>query len=115
MPLYTFEHPTSGEQIDVVQKMSDKHEYVDDEGVSWNRVWAVPQASIDTHVNPESSKDFVLKTRDKKGTVGDIWERSREMSERRAQIHGGKDPVLEKYNEKQKKLRKGKKSADQRG
>jgi len=115
MPLYVFQHPTSGQVIELVQKMTEEHQYIDDEGTKWNRVWAVPQASIDTNVNAESSADFVHKTRDKKGTVGDLWSLSREMSEKRARIHGGKDPVLEQYNKKQKDLRKGKKSLDQRG
>ena len=38
MPLYTYEHPETGETLDVVQGMNDEHVYVSEDGIKWNRV-----------------------------------------------------------------------------
>jgi hypothetical protein len=95
--------------------MEDKHEYFGENGDenSWKRVFTVPNASIDSQVDPFSSKDFVNKTNNKKGTYGDLLDRSKEMSEKRAQIAGGVDPVKEKYYQDYSKARKGAKHPDQ--
>ena len=106
MPLYTYEHPETGEQTDVIQKMSDKHEYTDDKGITWNRVYSVPTASIDTKIDDFSKKEFVDKTRDKGMTMGQLWDESNAASERRAKI-AGKDPIREKYFKKYSKERQG--------
>jgi hypothetical protein len=39
MPLYTFQHPKTKEVIEITQSMTEKHIYVDSEGVEWSRVW----------------------------------------------------------------------------
>ena len=31
MPLYTYEHPITSEEIDIIQGMNDKHEYTDED------------------------------------------------------------------------------------
>ena len=100
--IYVFEHPETGEQEEVSQSMNDEHTYTKD-GVKWNRVWLVPNASIDTKVDPFSSKDFVAKTSNKKGTLGNLFDQSKEMSERRKD-KDGVDRLAEKeakdYNKK---------------
>lgn len=106
MPNYLFQHPETGETQEVFQHMNDSHVYVKD-GVSWNRIFTVPTASIDTNIDPMSHKDWNLKTENKRGTIGDMMDRSKELSEQRAKIVG-KDPVKEKFFENHRKKTGGK-------
>lgn len=106
--IYLYEHPETGETREVIQGMNDIHEYFED-GVKWNRVFTVPHASIDTKIDPNSAADFVKKTGSKKGTFGDMMDLSAELSERRAEQHGGEDPVKRKLFDDYKKENKGKK------
>lgn len=102
MPIYLYEHPKTKEVKEIVQSVNDTHTYQEN-GVIWNRVFTVPNASIDTQINPESTNDWIEKTRNKRGTLGEMWDKSAELSEKRAKLHGGKDPVKEKYlNSKEK-------------
>jgi hypothetical protein len=106
MPLYTYSHPTTKETIEVVQRMTESHVYFDAQGVEWQRVFTIPQASIDTTIDPLSSKDFVEKTGKKRGTLGNIMDASREASDKRKQLMG-KDPVKQQYWDNYAKKRKG--------
>ena len=106
MPLYLFENPKTGETAELVQQMKDPHVFVDEDGLEWDRVWVVPNASIDTHIDPFDEKSFVRRTGDKKGTVGDIWDYSKELSEKRIDKEG-KDSIKEKWGkDRAKKLGK---------
>ena len=97
MPLYVYEHPETGEQIEVVQAMNDPHEYIDSTGLPWNRVFFAPNASFDTQVDPYSMHDYQKATENKKGTtIGEMMDYSKELSEKRAD-KDGKDPVKEKF------------------
>jgi hypothetical protein len=95
--------------------MNDLHVYsgINGDEDSWKRVFTVPNASIDSHVDPFSSKQFVDKTQNKKGTYGDLLDRSAEMSDKRASLAGGKDPVKEKYFTDYSAKRRGAKHPDQ--
>ena len=42
MPLYVFKNPNNNKIIEIVQKMTDKHVYVDQDGVEWQRVFLSP-------------------------------------------------------------------------
>ena len=106
MPVYLFKNPETGETIEVLQKMKDDHVYTDSDGLKWNRVWHTPNASTDTQIDPNSSKDFVEKTRNKKGTIGDLWDAAREAGEKRKK-RDGKDRVQEKWFKGYSKGRKG--------
>jgi predicted nucleic acid-binding Zn ribbon protein len=53
MPLYTYQHPETKEYIDIIQGMNDTHVYVDQEGVSWRRIFYSPPS---TSFNPTSSR-----------------------------------------------------------
>jgi len=99
MPLYIFQHPDTEETIEVVQKMADQHVYSDDDGVKWERVWISPNANVDGNINPYSATDFVNKTRNMSGNVGDVWDLSREMSEKR-KSKDGRDEIFEKHDNK---------------
>ena len=104
MPEYIYEHPETGEQITVWQSVHEEHIY-EVEGIVYNRVYTIPQTSIDTRVDPYSEKDF---RKIKVKNVGEMWDRSQELSRIRAEKEG-KDPVKEKYFKDYKQKRKGKK------
>lgn len=40
--------------------------------------------------------------------MGDLWDRSQELSEKRKKLYGGEDPVKKKYYDNWSKKRKGK-------
>ena len=58
MPIYTFQNPETGETIDVRQRMTDKHEYTDENGLKWTRVFEVVNVGFDTNPNIFSSSSF---------------------------------------------------------
>ena len=105
MPLYVFQHPESGEVVEVVLGMNDDKFYMDEKGTEWNRVFLAPNANIDADIDPFSSKGFVDKT-NTKGSMGDILERSKEMSDKRKDKLGY-DPVQQKYFKEYSKKRRG--------
>ena len=105
MPLYTFEHPVTGEHQDVLFGMNDDKSHTDDSGIAWLRVWHSPLTATDSDIDPFSSKQYLEKTR-VRGTMGDLQERSRELSEKRANKLGY-DPVKKKYFEEYAKKRNG--------
>ena len=106
MPTYTFEHPETGEITEVVQKIKEPHIFTDDEGTEWRRVFTVPNATIDTKIDPFSSKDFAEKTKNKSQNLGDLWDRSKELSQKREKILGH-DPIKKKHLKDYSKKRKG--------
>lgn len=113
MPIYIYKHPKREEYEEVLQGMNDKHVYFDSEGLEWKRVFTIPNASIDSQIDPYSQKEFVEKTGNKKGTVGDMMDYSKEMSQARAESNGGIDPVKEKYYKDYSSSRNGAKHIDQ--
>ena len=61
MPLYTYRNPSTNESIDVIQRMSDEHVYVDDDGLQWERVWSIPQATMGLNNSADSESQFIDK------------------------------------------------------
>ena len=109
MPIYLFENPDTDEVIEVIQRMSDVHEHTDENGLKWGRVWTSPTASTDSHIDPWNKNQFLEKTKTTgKATMGDIWDRSQELSQKRAEKNGGIDPVRKKYESRYAEGRKGK-------
>lgn len=107
MGIYIFENIKTGETKEVFQNMLDEHTYSEN-GVKWNRVFFVPQASIDARWDIDSPQDFSNKVASKRGKIGDVWDRSKELSEKRAS-RDGVDPVKEKYKQEWSKKRNGRK------
>lgn len=105
MPEYLFKNPETGEVKSIIQGINEVHEYSEN-GKQWSREFTVPQASIDTNYDEMSAKDFVEKTRNKKGTLGEIWDKSKELSQKRTEV-AGHDSIREKV-EKRYKDRTGK-------
>ena len=111
MPLYLYENKETEEVIEVLQGMSEVHEYQGECGTQkglWRRVYVNPGLSSDTKMDAFNSKSFVASTVNKNDTFGDLQNRAAEASAIRAQKNGGKDPVKEKYYEDYKKKTNGK-------
>lgn len=93
MPLYIYEHPKTGEIKEIIQTMTEKHEF-SQAGVRWRRVFSNPNATIDSaaSVDPFDRKAFIKYTAKKGMTVGDMWDESKRMSQKR-EAKVGKDFV----------------------
>lgn len=107
MPEYLFKNPDTGEVKSVFQKMEEEHSY-EESGVKWQRVWTVPQTTTDTNVDPFSVKDFLKKTQNA-SKLGDLWDRSKEMSIKREEKIGGEDPLKRSALNEYSESRRGKK------
>ena len=106
MPIYVYKHPKKEEYIEILQGMNDEHVYEQD-GLAWERVFLAPNASIDSDIDPFNGRQFVDNTAAKKGTVGDMLDYSKELSQKRAEKNGGVDPVKQKYYKNYSKTRGG--------
>lgn len=111
--MYIFQHPKTEEYTEVFFGMNDEKKYTDDDGTEWKRVYTTSQLSVDAKVDPWDNADFVNKTGNKKGTVGDMLNLSSELSEKRAKESGGVDPLKKKYYDNYSKQRGGAKHMDQ--
>lgn len=100
MPLLPFVHPQTGERrdifVDINDKDATKFRQQEIDGVIWKRILEVPMMSIDTKVDPFSACDYVRNTGSKKGTTGDLFDYSAELSAQRAE-KAGHDPVKDKF------------------
>ncbi|MBT7437857.1 MAG: hypothetical protein HN786_04465 [Cellvibrionales bacterium] len=107
MPIYMYMHPETEEVIEVVQTMNEDHVYVDERNTEWKRVFCTSQISSNKICDPWNNADFVNQTKNMKGSVGDMMDKSAEMSEMRARQNGGIDPVKEKMHSDYSKTRGG--------
>ena len=115
MPIYLYQNKDTEEIREVIQSMNDVHEYYGDEETAesgWERVYTIPTASIDTKQDPFSTNQFLDVTKSKKGTYGNMLDYSRELSDKRASIVGGPDPIKEEYYKQYSKDRRGAKHQD---
>jgi predicted nucleic acid-binding Zn ribbon protein len=115
MPIYLYEHIESGEIVEVLQGMNDLHEYHGEDGSekgAYRRVYTSPAMSMDTSVDPFDKESFKKSTLNKNDTFGDLFARSKEASNRRAEKCGGVDPVKEKFYKDYAKKRNGKEHQD---
>lgn len=110
MPLYLFKNPKTGSIVSVFQSMSEDHVYSEN-GVKFERVFTIPNTVIETEI--QSAQQFVEKTGKMKGTLGEIWDYSQELSEKRAKQNGGEDPLRKKAEDSYSKKRKGMKYKSQ--
>jgi hypothetical protein len=107
MPVYIYQNPKNGQIKEIIQSVHDKHEYTEN-NLKWNRVFTVPEVNTQDKLDINSNeKDFARVTGKQKGTLGDLWDRSGELSEKREKVYG-KDPVKEKHFKDWSKKRKGK-------
>lgn len=113
MPLYTYKHPEKEKYVDVVQSMNQDHTFTDEQGLQWERVFVNPNTSIGSRIDG-SEENFKSYFDNKKGTLGDAWDVSREASEKRKQKYGH-DPVQKQYYEQYSSNRQGKKHISDNG
>jgi len=108
MPFYLYQHPSTEQIVEIKQKISDIHEYVDDDGTKWNRVFTVPFASIPnmTRIDAGSEEDFMKRTQNFDGTIGDLMDASKDLSEKRKH-DTGRDKVQENFHKKYSEERNG--------
>jgi hypothetical protein len=107
MPLYCFFNEETGEYKDVFFHMNDEKRYVDENGYEWKREFISPNAQIDGNIDPFSENAFVNKT-NKNDTLGSLYDRAAEMSEKRAKMSvTGRDPLKDKKLEDYSKKRHG--------
>lgn len=97
MPEYIYKHPEKEEYVSIIQGMNEKHIYIDKESVEWQRVLFAPNMNIDENIDPFNKNQYIEKTKNMKGSVGDLMDHSRELSEKRAATYGGEDPIKRKY------------------
>jgi len=107
MPVYIFKHPHEDRYVEIVQRMADEHSFIDDSGLNWERVWTVPNASLDSIIKPDSSAQFVNKT--KGWSVGECWDYSAELSQARKDKRG-EDHLDREHKQKKSKERRQKQS-----
>jgi hypothetical protein len=106
MPLYTFSHPETGETVDLIFGMNDEKKYTDEDAIEWKREFSTPQVNGVGSIDPWDNKSFIDGTKGK-GTMGDLFDRSSELSQKRADQNGGVDPIKEKVYKKYSKERNG--------
>ncbi len=113
MPIYLFSNPKDeNEIVEVVMSVNDIHEFFKD-GIKWQRVFTRPNASIDTKWDANNPRDFIEKTGKKKGTLGEIMDKSAELSQQREK-QMGIDSVKEKTYQQYSKVRGGKTHPEKR-
>lgn len=106
MPQYIFCNPLQEDQtVEVFFHMNDKKFYIDENGVEWRRVFTVPQASIDSDIDPNNRQEFARRAA-KYSTIGDLADKSRELSEKRKSKEGF-DPIEKKFFSDYSAARKG--------
>tara|TARA_B100001939_G_scaffold324753_1_gene316990 strand:+ start:785 stop:1129 length:345 start_codon:yes stop_codon:yes gene_type:complete len=106
MPEYIYENPDTGEQVSVIQGVNDDHTFEKD-GVKYDRVFLSPYAKVDSlsSIDPNSSTEFIEKTKSKNMSLGELWDTSAELSNKRSE--SGKDSVKQKYFENYSEKRRG--------
>lgn len=105
MPYYEYADPDTGEKIEILQGINDIHEYRDYLNRKWDRVYSTNLA-FTLKVDPFNSNQFIEKTKGA-GTVGDLMERSAELSAMRAEKRDGVDPVKASREVEYSKQRRG--------
>lgn len=113
MPYYCFQHPETQEVKDLFFHMNDNKIHIDENGTEWKRLFLPTLGAVDTVWDANSSQDFANKTRNKKGTLGEIMDKSKELSQQRESKEGF-DKVKNKFYENYSKVRNGKQHSQQR-
>lgn len=85
------------------------------DGETWTRVLHSPHLATNglAPIDPYSQKAFRDKTGTKGDTLGALWDRSAELSARRAEKEG-KDPVKQKYYDDYAKQKKGRRHLNEK-
>ena len=116
MPTYSYTNDKTGETLEMHQGMNDEHRFFGENGEEWRRVFYPPNAAIDSlsNCNPFDTRSHVDKTGRMKGNLGDLFNVSKEMSERRQDKIGGEDPVKRQFFKDYQKKNNGAKHFNDR-
>ena len=110
MPFYIFINPDTQEEIEVQQRMTEPHVYIDENGLEWQRVFTSHQVAGGMYHDPFKSDHYLEKSRySSSATYGELVDRATEDSHRRAAKNGGVDPIKSKWFKTYSDKRKGKK------
>ena len=105
MPVYIFQNPKTKEYKEVFLAL-DAEKVYHESGVKWQRIFLAPNVSVDTQIDANSEQDFVEKTKRKNYNLGEMWDASKDLSEKREKERGV-DPVKEKSLKEYSKKRRG--------
>lgn len=103
MPLYTYKHKETGEEVEIIQRMSEDKIYNGADGTEvdqWARVFNSfsINGTSGGKLDPFDEKSISKAMEGKDGvTLGEMWDLSAELSEQRAEMSGGEDPVKQEY------------------
>jgi len=111
MPNYTFKNLDTGEEKDFFYSMKEvpsSDTVIIADGVRWKRIFVAPQLNTTgmKPIDPFSQKAFREKTGSMKGNLGNLWDVSKELSEKRAEKLG-EDPLKKKYFDDYRKRKRG--------
>tara|TARA_A100001515_G_C4533364_1_gene197668 strand:- start:54 stop:446 length:393 start_codon:yes stop_codon:yes gene_type:complete len=99
--IYSFRNTKTNEIKEVEMPMKDYKPYKGENGNEdfWERIYDIPQVNIgDSKAeDPFNTNSFIDKTSRLKGSYGDIMDYSAELSEKRAALNGGEDPIKRKH------------------
>ena len=114
--LYKFENTKTGEIHEVEMSMKDYGPYKGPSGNDkhWQRVYEAPQINMGVStaksIDPWDNNSFVNRTKDMKGSYGELMDHAKDLSNKRAKESlTGEDPVKRKYLNKYSAERGGKK------
>ena len=114
--IYAFENTETGEIREVEMSMKNYKPYKGESGneENWQRIYQSPQVnmgnSTSKSIDPWDNNSFVNRTKEMKGSYGEILEHAKELSDKRAkQSATGEDPIKRKYLDSYSKERSGKK------
>ena len=107
MPIYLYLDERDNSIHEVIQTMKEEHRYFID-GYELKRVFINPQANIGStsKLDPMDSKSYVNLTREKRGTVGNLQDLSKELSIKREEKLGI-DPQKQAHFNRYAKIRNG--------
>ena len=112
MPEYSFQKKDGRKKVLIYFSMSEAPSIgseIEHDGETYVRIIECPpNASFDTKIDIFDPKDFVRKTKNKVGTIGDMMDRAEEHSELRKK-RDGVDKIKEGFEEDWSKKRKGRK------
>lgn len=107
MPFYLFQNIKTEEIREIFFHMIDEKIYNGENGKEidlWKRIYLSPNPAINTvNIDPFSKKDYAKWVENKKLKIGDMIDRSKELSEQREAKLGIDDPVKAKMFDKYKK------------
>ena len=105
MPVYIFQNPKTKEYKEIFLAL-DAEKVYHENGIKWQRIFLAPNVSVDTQIDANSEQDFVEKTKRKNYNLGEMWDASKDLSEK-IEKELGVDPVKEKSLKEYSKKRRG--------